>query len=183
VTSPGPSPEHTIGVAIPVPEPFATVLQGWRRGFGDPLAGAIPSHITLMPPTDIPVDELAMIEKHLEEVAAAAEPFHVRLRGTGTFRPVSPVVFVALAEGISGCEMLSKAIRTGPLPGELTYPYHPHVTVAHHLADEVLDRAFAGLSGYAADFDVTGFSLYEHGADQVWRPWRSFAVDRTDQRL
>ena len=37
------------------------------------------------------------------------------LRGTATFLPVSPVVFVALAQGISACERLSDAIRTGPL--------------------------------------------------------------------
>jgi 2'-5' RNA ligase len=166
----------TIGVAIPVPEPFATELQSWRRAFGDPLACAIPPHITLMPPTDVPLGELPTVEKHLAEVAAAGEPFRVRLRGTATFRPVSPVVFVALAEGISACEMLSKAVRTGPLPAELTYPYHPHVTVAHELPGDVLDRAFAQLADYAADFSVTEFSLYEHCADQVWRPRRSFAV-------
>jgi 2'-5' RNA ligase len=176
VTSPGTTDSRTIGVAIPVPEPFAAELQSWRRAFGDPLACAIPPHITLMPPTVVAVGELSTIEKHLAEVAAAGEPFRVRLRGTATFRPVSPVVFVALAEGISACEMLSKAVRTGPLPGELSYPYHPHVTVAHDLPEDVLDRAYAQLTDYAALFDVSSFSLYEHGADQVWRPRRSFAV-------
>lgn len=121
-----------------------------------------------------------MVEKHLAEVAAAGEPFRVRLRGTATFRPVSPVVFIAVAEGISACEMLSKSVRTGPLPGDLTYPYHPHVTVAHDLPDNLLDRAFNQLSDYAAQFDVTVFSLYEHGADQVWRPRLSFSLDRAD---
>ncbi|HEY9375553.1 MAG TPA: 2'-5' RNA ligase family protein [Jiangellaceae bacterium] len=176
MSSPGTIHVCTIGVAIPVPEPFSAELQSWRRAFGDPLANAIPPHITLLPPTVIPVGELPTVEKHLAEVAAAGEPFRVRLRGTATFRPVSPVVFVALAEGISACEMLSKSVRTGPLPVELTYPYHPHVTVAHELPDDVLDRAFSQLADYAAQFDVTAFSLYEHGADQVWRPRRSFPV-------
>jgi 2'-5' RNA ligase len=176
VSSPGSPDARTIGVAIPVPEPFAAELQGRRQAFGDPLASAIPSHITLLPPTRVRVGELSTVEKHLAEVAAAGEKFHVRLRGSATFRPVSPVVFVALAEGISACEMLSKAVRTGPLPSELSYPYHPHVTVAHDLADDVLDRALVELADYAAAFDVTTFSLYEHGADQVWRPRRSFPV-------
>ena len=170
----------TIGVAIPIPEPFSAELQDWRRTFGDPLACAIPPHITLLPPTVVPAAELSTVEKHLAEVAAAGEPFRVRLRGTATFRPVSPVVFVALTEGISACEMLSKSVRTGPLPGDLTYPYHPHVTVAHDLPDHVLDRAFSQLSDYAAQFNVSAFSLYEHGADQVWRPRLSFSLDRSD---
>jgi 2'-5' RNA ligase len=182
VSSSGALDVGTIGVAIPIPEPFSAELQGWRRDFGDPLACAIPPHITLLPPTVVPAGELPTVEKHLAEVAAAGEPFRVRLRGTATFRPVSPVVFIVVAEGISACEMLSKSVRTGPLPGDLTYPYHPHVTVAHDLPNEVLDRAFSHLSDYAAQFDVTAFSLYEHGADQVWRPRLSFSLGRSDDR-
>ena len=180
MSRPGTTDSRTIGVAIPVPEPFAAELQGWRHSFGDPMAAAIPPHITLMPPTVVPAGELSTVEKHLAEVAAAGEPFRVRLRGTATFRPVSSVVFVALAEGISSCEMLSKAVWTGPLPGELSYPYHPHLTVAHDLPDDVLDRAYAQLEDYAAEFDVSVFSLYEHGADQVWRPRCSFPVGVLD---
>lgn len=166
----------SIGVAIPIPEPFGEELQDCRRAFGDPLADAIPSHITLLPPADLTAADLAAVEDHLTAVAAAGEQFRVQLRGTATFRPVSPVVFVALAQGISACEVLSKAVRTGPLPGELSYPYHPHVTVAHHVPDGALDRAFAELADYEAGFDVGAFSLYEHGADGVWRPRRSFAL-------
>ncbi len=166
----------TIGVAVPIPEPYGGELQGWRRAFGDPLADAIPSHITLLPPTEVVAAELAVVEKHLTAIAAAGAPFHVHLRGTATFRPVSPVVFVVVAQGISHCEMLSKAVRTGPLPGGLSFPYHPHVTVAHHVPDQALDRAFAELADYEAGFDVTAFSLYEHGADEVWRPRRSFPL-------
>ncbi len=176
MTTPGELEVHTIGVAIPLPEPYAEELQGWRRDVGDPLACAIPSHITLLPPTDVASDDLAVVDKHLTAVAAASEPFHVHLRGTATFRPVSPVVFVALSQGISACEQLSKAVRTGPLPAELSFPYHPHVTIAHHLPDEAMDRAFVGLGGFEAGFDVTAFSLYEHGLDEVWRPQRSFAL-------
>ena len=179
----GTTDDRTIGVAIPVPEPFAAELQGWRRAFGDPMARAIPPHITLLPPTDVAGAELPTVEKHLAEVSAAGEPFRVRLRGTATFRPVSPVVFVALTQGISACEMLSKSVRTGPLPGDLTYPYHPHVTVAHDLPDDVLDRAFEQLADYAADFSVTAFSLYQHGADQVWRPRHSFSLGGLDSAI
>jgi 2'-5' RNA ligase len=92
------------------------------------------------------------------------------LRGTGTFRPTSPVVFIQVARGITDCERLEQAVRSGPLLRGLHFPYHPHVTVAHDLPDDVLDRAFDKLSGYEAEFRVDGFSLYEHGPDAVWRP-------------
>jgi hypothetical protein len=51
------------------------------------------------------------------------------------------------------------------------------VTVAHDLPEEVLDRAFDVLAGYAADFTVTGFTLYEHGRDGVWRPRGEYLLD------
>jgi 2'-5' RNA ligase len=102
--------------------------------------------------------------------------FDIHLRGTGTFRPVSPVVFVTLAEGISGCEVLADAVRQGPLEVELHYPYHPHVTIAHHLDDQALDRAFAELAEFECRFAVDAFSLYAHDADAGWRATDHFEL-------
>lgn len=167
---------RTIGVAIAIPPPYGPELQGWRRSFGDPMADAIPPHITLLPPTEVHAAELTDIVKHLTAVAATASPFEVYLRGTATFRPVSPVVFVTLASGISACEMLSNAVRTGPLMVELHFPYHPHVTVAHNLSDGALDRAFAELSDYEAAFQVPAFGLYEHRPDGMWVQQQTFPL-------
>jgi 2'-5' RNA ligase len=159
----------TIGVAIPVPDPFAAELERWRAEFGDPLADAIPAHVTLLPPSAVPADALDDVRQHLGRVAAASEPFEMHLRGTGTFRPVSPVVFVQVAEGVSYCEQLERGVRSGVLAREVSFYYHPHVTVAHHVGAAALDRAFATLAGFEAVFKVDSFSLYEHGADGVWR--------------
>ena len=165
----------TIGVAIAVPEPWAGELQRHRASFGDAHADSIPTHVTLLPPT--PVDDgLAEIEQHLDDVAASTPAFHLRLRGTATFRPVSPVVYVAVRSGSTGCEKLAGEIRRGPLDQDLSFPYHPHVTVAHDLDDAALDRAGAALAGFRCAFDVSGFHLYLHGEDGVWRPCRTFRL-------
>ena len=158
-----------IGVAIAVPDPWGSELERWRASFGDPQADTIPAHITLLPPTLVDVAALDGVDAHLRDAAAAVEPFDVHLRGTGTFRPVSPVVFVALASGIAGCERLEARVRRGILARELEFPYHPHVTVAHDLPDEVLDDAYDALGGFSARFTVTGFALYVHGSDGVWQ--------------
>jgi 2'-5' RNA ligase len=167
---------RNIGVAIAIPEPFGSQLQRWRERFGDPMAYAIPTHVTLLPPTLVHDTELEKIDEHLGQAAAAESPFVMRLRGGGTFRPVSPVVFVQIAVGIGDCERLEKLVRSGPLERRLRFPYHPHVTVAHDLPDDVLDAAFGALGGYSADFTVYGFSLYEHERDGVWRPQRDYAL-------
>ena len=165
----------TIGVSIPIPPPYAAELQQARQQAGDPLADAVPPHVTLMPPTA--VDDLAeaALREHLADVAARTAPFPMTLRGTGTFRPISPVVFVAIAQGIASCEQLERAVRSGPVARVLEFPYHPHVTIAHGVPEEALDRAFDGLAAYERSFQVAGFDLYEHGDDQVWRSvlaWR-----------
>lgn len=166
----------TIGVAIAIPEPWASELQDYRTALGDLTAAMIPTHITLVPPTEIDDVHLTEVEKHLEEVAADVGGYRVHLRGTGTFRPVSPVVFVTLVEGISQCEQLAKALRRGPLDVELRYPYHPHVTVAHDLEDALLDRAFGELAGFECEFDVDRFHLYVHDEEAGWRTTRDFPL-------
>jgi 2'-5' RNA ligase len=167
---------RTIGVAIAIPEPYGSELQRVRESYGDSLARSIPTHITLLPPTDVDAVDLDDIDKHLRTIAESEQPFDIHLRGTGTFHPVSPVVFVSVVLGISACERVEARVRSGPLDRELTFPYHPHVTVAHDLPLEVLNRAFDEMASYDVRFPVWGFSLYEHGADAVWRPQRDFPL-------
>jgi 2'-5' RNA ligase len=163
-----------IGVAVAIPDPWGEELQRWRESLGDPLATRIPTHVTLLPPTQVAVEAMPAVEAHLMAVARRQQPFTMHLRGTATFRPVSPVVFVQLVQGISDCERVEAAVRSGPLKRELSFNYHPHVTIAHDLPDAVLDEAFTQLSGFEARFPVPGFSLFEHGQDGVWRPVRCF---------
>lgn len=166
----------TIGVSIAVPEPWGSQLQDYRAALGDPTASQIPTHITLVPPYDAEDDDREPVFAHLADIARTSEPFRIHLRGTGTFRPVSPVVFVGVVEGISECEQLSRRLRRGPLAVEVAFPYHPHVTVAHHLEDAVLDRAFTELGDYDAVFDVTGYWLYVHDETVGWQPRREFVL-------
>ena len=168
----------TIGVAVAIPEPWASELQDYRTSVGDLTASHIPTHITLIPPIEVPDDGVAAVEAHLERAASAITAFRIHLRGTGTFRPVSPVVFVTVVEGISQCELLASAVRRGPLSVELAFPYHPHVTIAHHLADDLLDRAFAELAGFECEFAADRFWLYVHDTDNGWQPTREFALQQ-----
>ncbi|WP_031083749.1 2'-5' RNA ligase family protein [Streptomyces sp. NRRL WC-3549] len=166
----------TLGVSIAVPEPYGSLLQERRASFGDPAAYGIPTHVTLLPPTEAEAAVLPAVEAHLAQIATAGRPFPMRLSGTGTFRPLSPVVFVQVVEGASACSWLQKRVRepSGPLVRELQFPYHPHVTVAHGIAEEAMDRAYEELSSYEAAWTCGSFALYEQGTDAVWRKIREF---------
>jgi 2'-5' RNA ligase len=166
----------TLGVAIAIPEPHAGALTSWRRRLGDPQADLIWPHVTLLPPTPVEPERLEGIEGHLAGAASTRPPFVMHLLGTGTFRPVSPVVFIQVARGLSDCEVLEKAIRSGPLQRKLDFPYHPHVTVAQDVSDEALDLAYDGLSGFVARFAVERITLFERHPDGKWLPRTEFAL-------
>jgi 2'-5' RNA ligase len=166
---------RTIGVAIDIPEPWGTYLRKCRAATGDPQADHVPTHLTLLPPTELADDAVPAAAEHLARVAAKHPPFTLHLRGTGTFRPVTDVVFVAVAAGISECERLAADVRSGPLGLDPRFPYHPHVTVAHDVPAEELDRVFVALADFEARFEVAGFSLFEH-ADRRWRGAREFPL-------
>ncbi|WFF09943.1 2'-5' RNA ligase family protein [Micromonospora sp. WMMD1076] len=174
-TAPGGADTIQIGIAVDVPEPWGGLLTRRRVEAGDPLA--VPAHVTLLGPTEIPGRALPAVEEHLDRVAAAHLPFTLHLRGTGTFRPVTQVVFVAVAAGISECELLAAAINSAPeLRRELRFPYHPHVTVAQDVPPEVLDKAYEDLADFSALFQVDAFTLFSHSGATRWQPRRDFRL-------
>jgi 2'-5' RNA ligase len=167
----------TIGIAIDIPEPWGSQLTSRRAEAGDPQAAVVPAHVTLLGPTEVEAADLAAIADSLAEVAAGYPPFRLLLRGTGTFRPLTEVVFVAVAAGISECEQLNAAIQNiAGIERAARFPYHPHVTVAQDVPSAQLDAAFRDLAVFKAGFAVDGFTLFEHGPDGRWRPRRDYIL-------
>jgi 2'-5' RNA ligase len=164
-----------IGILLAIPEPYGGELSDRRAAYGDAQPGTVPMHVTLLPPTEVDAASLPEIEKHLEAVAERGRPFRMALSGTGTFRPVSQVVFVRIEQGAAQCVELEAQVRAGVLYRQLQFPYHPHVTVAHDLDQAVLDAAQADLAGYRAEFEISGFGLYHRESDGSWTTLRSFA--------
>lgn len=164
-----------IGIAVDIPEPWGSMLTRRRMEAGD--QQAVPAHVTLLGPTEIPGAALPAVERHLTAVAAAHLPFTLHLRGTGTFRPVTQVVFVTVAAGISECELLAAAIRAAPeLRRETRFPYHPHVTVAQDVPPAALDKAYEDLADFSAMFEVEAFTLFSHSGQTRWQPRRGFRL-------
>jgi len=157
----------SVGVILGFPPAIAEELQRWRASFGDPMAGVIPAHITLV--TTTPTDDWEAARAHVREVARSQSPFMVTISGTGTFRPVSPVVYINVEEGFEACVDLHQKLQAGPLERELPFAYHPHVTIAHDVAPESLDEAETVLESYKATFPVVSMGLYEHDADGIWQ--------------
>lgn len=171
-----------IGVILGFPPRIARELQKWRASFGDPMAGVIPAHITLI--TTTPTQDWEATRDHVREVARRQAPFNITISGTGSFRPVSPVVFVNVEDGFAECVELHEQLQTGPLQRSLPFPYHPHVTVAHDVSPESLDEAEIALKHYRATFPVVSMGLYEHDSNGIWqlREELEFGSDIDEER-
>jgi 2'-5' RNA ligase len=169
--------QHTVlGIVVPIPEPWSQLLVDWRAKVGDPQANLVPPHVTLLPPTEVAVSDRTAISAHLAEVARSHPPFEMHLSGTGTFSPVSEVVFVTVAKGIGNCELLATDVRRGPLNRTLTFPYHPHVTVAHDVPAEMLEFAYNGLADLSAAFPVDSFTEFEQTPSGAWAVAREYRL-------
>jgi 2'-5' RNA ligase len=170
--------DTSVGVILGFPPDIAEELQRWRASFGDPLATVVPAHITLV--TTTPTDDWEATREHVREVARRQRPFTITIAGTGTFRPISPVVFINVEEGFGECVELHRELQQGPLERDLPFAYHPHVTIAHDVAPESLDEAEAVLRDYRATFPVVSMGLYEHGADGIWQLREELDFGRED---
>lgn len=157
----------SVGVILRFPPQVAAELQSWRASFGDPMAEVIPAHITLVTTTF--TDDWEATSEHVRAVAKQQEPFTVTIRGTGTFRPVSPVVFLRVDQGFTDCVWLHEQLQAGPLERELPFSFHPHVTIAHDVAPESLDAAETVLKDYEVSFPVASMGLYQHDQDGIWQ--------------
>ncbi|MFJ6003294.1 2'-5' RNA ligase family protein [Arthrobacter sp. NPDC092385] len=156
-----------VGITIPIPEPLASDLESWRASFGDPMAAVVPPHITLI--TTTPASDWDATIDHVRAIARRQRPFTVRLSSTGSFRPVSPVVFLKLVDGFDECVDLHSRLQAGPLERDLDFPFHPHVTVAHDVSEAGMNAAVEELHAFEASFEVRSMGLYEHVPSGLWK--------------
>lgn len=154
-----------LGVVIQLPSPLDATVREWRRRYGGQAAAAIAPHITLVSGSTTDWDSAV---RHVRKVAAHMPVFRVGISGTGTFRPISPVVFMNVIEGAQACGRLHDALVDGPLRHELSYGYHPHLTIAHEVEDSIMDLAQEELSGESMTFPVDSIGLFGIDSAGAW---------------
>jgi 2'-5' RNA ligase/8-oxo-dGTP pyrophosphatase MutT (NUDIX family) len=166
---------HRLGVMARLPEPLGIHVQAWRRALGDPVAGRIAPHLTLVPPQTVAERDLGRAVALLERAAAEAVPFLVELDGAGTFLPDSPVAYLVVREGGPALHALEVALQAAPLDRR-THPFHPHVTVTQDLPADQIEAAARELAGFHAAFPVREIALMRAERDKVWRPLATATV-------
>lgn len=153
-----------LGVVIEIPSPLRERLRDWRLRYGGAAAAIVDPHITLVSGSTSTWDQAAA---HVRSLAHRSKAFNIRLHGTGTFRPVTNVVYLNVTTGAEACRQLHDALITGPLGHDLSFGYHPHLTIAHDAAERLLDAAQKDLANESMDFEVTSVGLF--GIDEAGR--------------
>ncbi len=159
----------TVGVVLIVPDPIGSKVTRAREHIGDTLGMAIPTHITLLPPTVSSAEQSQALEQHLAKVAATHPPLTIEVTGTDTFRPTTEVVFLAIGDGAQACAQLNAAVCSGPVKSPSVFPFHPHITLAHDLAPEVLDEVAAEYADLQGEFQVPQMCLYRLDREHGWQ--------------
>lgn len=157
--SPAP-PANSLGVIISLPPALAAELGEKRAFYAGAEAAVVPPHITLV--SGQAADSWDDAAAHVRKIAAGGAPFMLSLRGTGTFEPISPVVFLNVAEGAQECAALHQELVAGPVEHLLKFGFHPHLTIAHDLDQATLARAKSDMNDFCADFEVTSIGLFDY---------------------
>lgn len=163
-------PRRRLGVALLVPPPVATEIDGLRRALGDGALGRIPAHLTLVPPVNVPADGLPGALELLRAAAKATRPLNLRLGPAATFDPVTPVVYLAVGGDVEALRALRDRVFVPPLERPLTHPFVPHVTVADDMDPDRIPAAVEALADYVADMHIDALHLLEEGRGRIWRP-------------
>lgn len=165
---------HRLGVALLLDPPVATEVEGLRRALGDGSLGAVPPHVTLVPPVNVRASELDQAVEVLRRAAYAQRgPLELALGPVTTFWPDSPVVYLAVGstEGDDRDRLgrLHDAVLSGPLRRPERWPWVPHVTLADDASPTRIESALAALGSYHAAARFDRVVLLEE-LDRCWSP-------------
>lgn len=169
----------SLGVIISMPPELAAELGQWRARYARPGDPVVDAHITLVSGRARGLWSDAA--DYVRKVAKGASPFTVSLRGTGTFAPVSPVVFLNLVTGEDECIELHEELLEGPVEHLLDFEYRPHLTIAHDLDPETMLKAETEMANFAADFSVQSLGLYNF-VNGAWNLCEELSFGGTKQR-
>jgi 2'-5' RNA ligase len=99
------------------------------------------AHLTVLPPRVLRGSQLSARET-LEEICSQVEPFIVTLGEVETFCPLTPTVFIRVAEAAYRLSELHDRLNTQALAAQEEWPYMPHLTIVKMSTEPHAQQAF-----------------------------------------
>lgn len=158
-----------LAVALLLPEPVTTEIDGIRRALGVD-TGYIPPHITIVPPVNVPAGEIAAALAVMRSAAAAVgAPLPLTIGPSRTFLPRQAVLFLDVDGSRDELLALKVDATTGPLDRTDGRRFIPHVTLTTRIDPARTAEAVALLAHYREPVSVESLHLLEQLADDEGR--------------
>jgi len=165
-------PRSRLAVALVLPEPYRTEVDGLRRATGGDVERIAP-HITLVPPVNVRDDDVAEALTLLRSAAATQDGALSLVVGpAATFAPTNRVLYLAVdVDEPAGGALLAMrdSLLRGVLHREDRRPFVPHVTLTNHLPEGDDAHALAVLGGYRQTVAFERVDLLRY--DEAARRW------------
>jgi 2'-5' RNA ligase len=173
------SPRHRLGVALLLDPPGSLEVDGLRRALGDTALGAVPAHVTLVPPVNVRAEDLGLALQVLRRAASdQSGPIAVELGPVTTFMPASPVVYLAVGgPDLDRLARLRQAVVAGPMLRPDHWPWVPHVTLSDDAPADRIEAALAALFSYRAATVFDRVVLLEE-REHRWQPLADACLGR-----
>lgn len=151
-----------LAVALVVPQPLATEVDGLRRACGDPRLGRIAAHLTLVPPVNVAGDRVAEAVGHCRRVARSTPVLGLRLEAPSTFAPATPLAWLAVSGDLDELARLRERLDAGPLARPEDHPFVPHVTISAKVGPDRLAAILVALTDFSADCTIDRLQVLEN---------------------
>lgn len=119
------SPLHAL-VAY-VRSPLGEFVENLRREL-HPEHPDLAAHLTVLPPRHLSGTESQSLEI-ISDACSKVEPFQVEMGDVESFMPITPTIFIRVAQKAYRLRELHDQMNLGPLAYEEPWPYMPHLTV------------------------------------------------------
>lgn len=184
-----------LSVALLVDEPHATEINGLRRALGDQLVGQAPPHVTLVPPVNVPDDEIDRALTIVRQAAASiAGPVSVSLGPIATFAS-NGVLYLPVqnstqtlggtleagseastgranrhggSDALAAIFELRNRVMRPPLWRHVSHEFVPHVTLRTNPDQMLIPAALLAFAGFQIPVTFRSLTLLQLGPDGAW---------------
>ncbi|HTX01097.1 MAG TPA: GNAT family N-acetyltransferase [Acidimicrobiales bacterium] len=165
-------------VALLVPEPAATELDGLRRALGAASLGRIAPHLTLVPPRNVAAADQPAALELLRAAAGRSAALRLSLGPPASFAPRTPVVFLTVGGDLEELSSLRNNLALAPLappPEREPRDFVPHVTLTGGADAARAALLVEAIRAYNRVVSIDRVTLLEQDEAAPRRPWRPIA--------
>ena len=127
-----------------------------------PRLGRIAPHVTLVPPVNVPEEQVGEVLDRCRRAATATSVLHLVLGPPSTFAPVTPLAWLSVGGDVEAVDGLRRRLSVGVLSRPAEHDFVPHVSISGKVDSTRLDAMLAALADFEAVCTIDRLHLLEN---------------------